>query len=442
MFDMKLIEILESIVIMEYSEGVVKKLVVKFKNENPDLEDETIMKYIQEFKNISSKLPNKDITKYNWDELERVVDANRSVKVKAGKIDVTVTDSNLLYNQDRIRLYHANNKKACIKYSNGYSFCIGSRGSDNMYNHYRHRISNGNERTGTPYFIFNDRLPKEDPSHILVIFVNQKIDVDGDKEISFSLTDALNHGDKEFEHLSEIIELYSWISLIKNHLKFIDITPEEREFYKVRKELGQSILDEKERIIKEYKDNDTFRALSFLLTPNSAVEVSMKMTPKEAYYNILEGKNYYHTSLNVSNIINQINKTRQKYVKELDISFQDCVQQNTKWRLDFMCLEKERNNFMNDYINKCVSTFKKCYLDYIQRDPVASANKPLYNWEDMGPKVQELITNYIMLYKEEFCNMDTFREILKLKPELGERLLKVFEMKDQYNRLEKKYGIV
>ena len=33
MFDMKLIEILESIVIMEYSEGVVKKLVVKFKNE-------------------------------------------------------------------------------------------------------------------------------------------------------------------------------------------------------------------------------------------------------------------------------------------------------------------------------------------------------------------------------------------------------------------------
>ena len=84
MFDMKLIEILESIVIMEYSEGVVKKLVVKFKNENPDLEDETIMKYIQEFKNISSKLPNKDITKYNWDELERVVDANRSVKVKAG----------------------------------------------------------------------------------------------------------------------------------------------------------------------------------------------------------------------------------------------------------------------------------------------------------------------------------------------------------------------
>ena len=35
MFDMKLIEILESIVIMEYSEGVVKKLVVKFKNENP-----------------------------------------------------------------------------------------------------------------------------------------------------------------------------------------------------------------------------------------------------------------------------------------------------------------------------------------------------------------------------------------------------------------------
>jgi hypothetical protein len=206
MFDMKLIEILESIVIMEYSEGVVKKLVVKFKNENPDLEDETIMKYIQDFKNISSKLPNKDITKYNWDELERAVDANRSVKVKAGKIDVTVTDSNLLYNQDRIRLYHANNKRACIKYSNGYTFCIGSRGGDSMYNHYRHRISNGNERTGTPYFIFNDRLPKNDPSHILVIFVNQKIDTDGDKEISFSLTDALNRGDKDFEYMDEIYD--------------------------------------------------------------------------------------------------------------------------------------------------------------------------------------------------------------------------------------------
>jgi hypothetical protein len=230
--------------------------------------------------------------------------------------------------------------------------------------------------------------------------------------------------------------------LVKNNIKFVDITHEEREFYKVRKELGQSIVDEKERIIKEYKDNDTSLALSLLLTPNSAIEVSMKITPKEAYYNILEGKNYYHTNLNVTDIFKQINKTRQKYVKELDISFKDCVQQNIKWRLDFMCLEKERNNFMNDYINKCVSTFKKCYLDYIQRDPVASANKPLYNWEDMGPKVQELIKNYIMVYKEEFLNMDTFRNTLKLKPELGERLLKVFEMKDQYNRLEKKYGIV
>ena len=62
--------------------------------------------YQSEFNDISSKLDvsKRDITKYSWKELETTVDANRSTRIKAGKIDSTVEDSNLLYNNNLLLL--------------------------------------------------------------------------------------------------------------------------------------------------------------------------------------------------------------------------------------------------------------------------------------------------------------------------------------------------
>ena len=223
---MKLIPILENIILLEYSEKLVNGLVEKFKQENPRLTDEIIRTYIQDFKNISQKLDNKDITKYNWKDLEQTVDSNRSTKIKAGKIDVTAEDANLLYNKDGLRLYIGNSKKACIKYGNGYSFCISARGEGNLYGTYRR---DDMDRIGTPYFLFNDTLPKKDKRHVLVIF--HKYDQET-KEIEYTVTNAKNDGETEFNDINDMISKFPWIDKVKRFIKSQKLTQYEKEVRK------------------------------------------------------------------------------------------------------------------------------------------------------------------------------------------------------------------
>ena len=152
--------------INEYGQSLIETLTQKFQQEEPGLTPTIIRNYIDRFERIKNNLPEKDITKYSWKDLENAVDGYQpKQRIKAGTLDPTVTDANLLYNQNNVRIYLGKDKKSCIRYGNGYSFCISARGKDNMYGHYR--IT----KKGTPYFIFNDNLPKEDPEHVLVLFV-------------------------------------------------------------------------------------------------------------------------------------------------------------------------------------------------------------------------------------------------------------------------------
>jgi hypothetical protein len=199
----------------EYGQSLIETLTQKFKQEEPGLNSTIIRSYIDRFERIKNNLPEKDITKYTWKDLENTVDGYQSKdRIKAGKLDPTVTDANLLYNQDKIRIYLGKDKKSCIKYGNGYTFCISSRGEDNLYGLYR--IVN----KGTPYFIFNDNLPKEDNRHLMVLFVylNGSHSLGGKR---YSLTLASNRPEDEtkYDTLSEIKGLYPWIQPIEN---FVD----------------------------------------------------------------------------------------------------------------------------------------------------------------------------------------------------------------------------
>jgi hypothetical protein len=227
----------------EYGQSLIQILIEKFKQEQPGLNSTIIRSYIDRFERIKNNLPEKDITKYTWKDLENTVDGYQSKdRIKAGKLDPTVTDANLLYNQNGIRIYLGKDKKSCIKYGNGYTFCISSRGEDNLYGLYR--IVN----EGTPYFIFNDNLPKEDNRHLMVLFVylNGSHSLGGKR---YSLTLASNRPEDETKHdtLSEIKGLYPWIQPIEN---FVDDrkgglgkgdvkidTAEEIEHY-LKKEMG------------------------------------------------------------------------------------------------------------------------------------------------------------------------------------------------------------
>lgn len=207
--------------INEYGQKKIDQLIEKFQKEKPGLSREIINTYINDFEKISKKLPNKDIDKYSWEELETTVDSNRSKpKIKAGKLDPTVTDANLIYNQNNIRVYLGKDKKSCIRYGNGYTFCISARGSRSMYGNYRI------EDRGTPYFIFNDNLPKEDNRHILVIFKYPHDRFALAKGYSVTLAD--NKGEKYYRHFIDISNEYPWVRLLRKFIK--DVEPDIVEF--------------------------------------------------------------------------------------------------------------------------------------------------------------------------------------------------------------------
>jgi hypothetical protein len=174
---MKFTDLIYEMVLKEYNEKFLNQITKKFQEEIPDLETDIIRVYINRFVQIkdSPNVKEKDITKYTWRQLESVVDSNQPKRIKTGKMNdgEPSGDSNLIYNENGLRIYLGKTKNACIKYGNGYSFCISSRGEGNLYFDYRHR------QKGTPYFIFDDTKSSEqddignfiDPDHLLVLFI-------------------------------------------------------------------------------------------------------------------------------------------------------------------------------------------------------------------------------------------------------------------------------
>ena len=229
---MKLIETIEDILILEYSQKIINNLIQKFKSEDSSATDEVIKKYIQDFKDNSNKFENKDITKYKWKDLKDIVDNNRTKRIKAGKIDDTAVDANLLYNKDGYRLYHGKDKKACIKYGNGYSFCISSRGPDNAYDRYR-RTSNGN--FGTPYFVFNDNLEKKNINHLLVVYTIDK----RNGEFNYMVTPSNNRGEEMYSNMTEFLINYNLpIDLVKLIIPQ-ELSDNEKQLENLKKEQHQ-----------------------------------------------------------------------------------------------------------------------------------------------------------------------------------------------------------
>ena len=162
-----------------YSERLITQLISKFSSESPEL----IRSIIHKFGQIKDSpfVTGKDITRYTWSQLfELVTNYDRNKRIKAGTIKKEkVTDSNLMYDNNHIRVYLAMSKSACVKYGNGYSFCISSRGTDNRFDSY------GIKENSTIYFVFNDNVTNsknrlngryDDPEHLLVVRVyNRKV---------------------------------------------------------------------------------------------------------------------------------------------------------------------------------------------------------------------------------------------------------------------------
>lgn len=236
---MKFSSIIYEMVLREYNEKLLNQITKKFQEEAPGLDTNIIRIYINRFIQIknSPNVTEKDITKYTWKQLETVVDSNQPKRIKAGKINDGEPggDSNLVYNENGLRIYVGKTKNACIKYGNGYSFCISSRGQESMYTYYRYDL------VGTPYFIFDDTKTSEqdeygnfiDTDHLLVLFVHEPTHKGGD--FWYTITTADNQGEEEFDIFNKIEDKYPRLKGMKELFQPVEADPKEKKLFELDK---------------------------------------------------------------------------------------------------------------------------------------------------------------------------------------------------------------
>lgn len=189
---MKLLDIIYESILLEYSHKLVDQLVDKFSEEGID--PEHAREYISLFHRYSQGLnpEERDITKYSWDDLYKTVNdrKDRKQRIKAGKIgDKYIDKDDIVYNNDGIMIYKGDSMEKCIRYGNGYGFCVSSRGYGNPL---ERRDYEG--RSYVYWFVFNNNLNKDDPNHLLVL--------DNQGDGTFVVWNALNEPVDTFEMFS------------------------------------------------------------------------------------------------------------------------------------------------------------------------------------------------------------------------------------------------
>jgi hypothetical protein len=283
--------------IREYSVGLINKLIQKFKQEDPELTDDEIKKVIKRFDQIKDNVEQRDILKYTWNDLVDIVISIEPKRIKAGKInDGEVDNADLVYNQNGLRVYKAGDKKSCIKYGNGYTFCISARGSGNVYG--RYRAGDDETSPSLTYFVFDDNRPSSkdengkylDNTHLLVVMAEEG------EYGGYYITEADNNVSDWYETFEEAASKYPQLKGLKSILKYEP--PAENDVdtnvYNIEKE--------KEKALDDYFYKDPPESGMFFVEPEQAINL-LKGSLKLFKYRVADtlNKNLYDPTIVVLN---------------------------------------------------------------------------------------------------------------------------------------------
>jgi hypothetical protein len=255
----------------EYAQKVVNDLIKKYMVENPNLTDddiETIKKdYINRFEELKSspKVDEKDITKYSFQQLKKLVDSFPK-KEKSSNNNVEFSQTELIYNKAPLQIYHGSNERTCIKIKGDFAatWCISRSGGGNMYNGYRYA---GTEPSF--YFVKNlERLNKiteinDDKYCFFVIQFNN--------QGKYIVTNAKNDGDRRMTW-EEILEIEPLLQGTESLFKNVPLTDEEKEYYRRFKD---GIED------GEYKDLSYKEKKIYIAITHELNDVKFKNTPND-----------------------------------------------------------------------------------------------------------------------------------------------------------------
>jgi len=151
--------------IMEFSEGAIRKIVQKFQN---DASEQEIRREVQDFEKYKQSLQKKDPFQYkSWIEFTEAIHAAKGKsefkKKKAPTKDVVANQEDIIADDENVTIYRGDSQDKCVMYGKGYTFCISRPGAGNLYSMYR---LNDNS---TFYFIFFKKKSKSEKDHIMVL---------------------------------------------------------------------------------------------------------------------------------------------------------------------------------------------------------------------------------------------------------------------------------
>ena len=280
---------------MSFSQGVINKLIIKFKQEKPDLTDNQILFYINEFDKMkaSPKISEKDIMKYSFSDLEKLIDSFPK-KVNKSLTGLNNIDSNdIIYDENNLLILKGDTKDKCIRYGRGYSWCISRQDSSNMFNTYRYRYDEINF-----YFVFDKDKSDTDVNRALVILV--------DKNHKFYLANASNSGDfagtKEFT-FKQITEFQPKLNGLQDLFKPLPLTSKEKDTHnKIKNEISNDNLMD---YFNSYDMIEAYISFGHELTDIQYVNISDDLKSKY---------------INLGNILtdNQLSNTNIKLIERYD----------------------------------------------------------------------------------------------------------------------------
>lgn len=200
--------------LLEYSEGEIKILLQKFKEEADDLnisiEDKDIVSAIKAFDSRfkdDPNVPEKELRKYTLLQLLKLVSTKPGFQKGQAKIEPT---PDIVYNEDGIVIYSGDVEDKCVKYGRGERWCI-TKGS---FGNYRF---DPDRKYPIFYLVKNTNLPDNDPLSFVAIQVR------GDRR--YVWTNRLNNPHEspilDFDQLIDDIPYLNSIDNIQNILKYV-----------------------------------------------------------------------------------------------------------------------------------------------------------------------------------------------------------------------------
>lgn len=276
------LNLFESVILTELTDKVKQQQFDRLKRENTDttsdISDDDIKMYINIWDEYSQGFPPqfKDITKLSLEQIISLIKDADFKKYLRGKPNRFFADQepnpdlDTLYNKNNLTIMKGDLREKCIRYGEGYSWCISRKDAQNLFFSYRMRLEEP-----MFYFVFDKDKSKNDKYHAMVIYV--------DNNRVYNVASAENTGDVEMSW-DEIITVQPKLSGLQGIFKHQPLSKEEKSDYdKFKNKVNDQTYD-KFSLEEKYKYIKTGHKLTPYqqdLTPDDLIGVYAKLMPSD-----------------------------------------------------------------------------------------------------------------------------------------------------------------